>query len=56
MQPGDWETIERLAAAPRVAALGETGLDRHWDFTPFPQQEDYFGRHLALSGKPACRS
>jgi TatD DNase family protein len=48
-KPGDWETVERLAAAPRVVALGETGLDRHWDFTPFPQQEDYFARHLALS-------
>jgi TatD DNase family protein len=30
-------------------ALGETGLDRHWDYTPFPQQEDYFARHLALA-------
>lgn len=48
-KPGDWETVERLAAAPRVVALGETGLDRHWDFTPFPQQEDYFARHLALA-------
>lgn len=49
VRPEDWATIERLAAAPRVVALGETGLDRHWDFTPFPQQEDYFARHLALS-------
>ncbi len=48
-QPGDWDEVERLAAAPRVVALGETGLDRHWDFTPFPQQEDYFARHLALA-------
>jgi TatD DNase family protein len=47
--PGDWDEIERLAAAPRVVALGETGLDRHWDFTPFAQQEDYFARHLALA-------
>ena len=47
--PDDWATIERLADAPRVVALGETGLDRHWDFTPFAQQEDYFARHLALS-------
>jgi TatD DNase family protein len=51
VQSGDWETIERLASAPRVVALGETGLDRHWDFTPFAQQEDYFSRHLALSRK-----
>ena len=30
-------------------ALGETGLDRHWDTTPFDMQQDYFARHLALS-------
>jgi TatD DNase family protein len=59
--PGDWDDVVRLAGAPRVVALGETGLDRHWDFTPFPQQEDYFARHLALArrlGKPVvihCR-
>src|SRR5688500_4506480 len=40
--PGDWAEVERLAAAPRVVALGETGLDRYWDYTPFGQQEDYF--------------
>src|SRR5437588_10462307 len=48
-EPDDWAEIEKLIAAPRVVAVGETGLDRHWDFTPFPQQEDYFARHLALS-------
>jgi TatD DNase family protein len=47
--PGDWSEIEKLVAAPRVVAVGETGLDRHWDFTPFGQQEDYFARHLALT-------
>src|SRR5207253_8206062 len=41
----------RLATSPKVVALGETGLDRHWDFTPFPQQEDYFARHLELARK-----
>ena len=30
-------------------AIGETGLDRHWDFTPFDVQQDYFDRHLRLS-------
>jgi TatD DNase family protein len=47
--PDDWSTIEKLAAGPRVVALGETGLDRYWNFTPFPRQEDFFARHLALS-------
>jgi TatD DNase family protein len=45
----DWDAVVRLATAPKVAAIGETGLDRHWTFTPFPQQEDYFARHLELS-------
>jgi TatD DNase family protein len=46
---GAWEAIERLVAAPRVVAVGETGLDRYWDHTPFPLQEDYFARHLELA-------
>jgi Tat protein secretion system quality control protein TatD with DNase activity len=45
----DWGEIVRLSAEVRVVALGETGLDRHWHDTPFPQQEDYFARHLELS-------
>jgi TatD DNase family protein len=54
-QPGDWDRIVALAQRPEVVAIGETGLDRHWDFTPFAQQEEFFARHLALSrqtGKP----
>jgi TatD DNase family protein len=46
---GDWDEIVRLAAEPGVVALGETGLDRHWDYTPFQTQQDYFDRHLRLS-------
>jgi TatD DNase family protein len=48
---GDWDEIVRLAENPMVRALGETGLDRHWDFTPFALQEDYFARHLDLARK-----
>jgi TatD DNase family protein len=44
-----WDQVVRLVGRSQVVALGETGLDRHWDFTPFPQQEDYFARHLALA-------
>jgi TatD DNase family protein len=48
--PGDWDEIVRLAeSGPPVAAVGETGLDRYWDRTPFPLQEDYFARHLGLA-------
>lgn len=46
----DWAEIERLAKQPRVVAVGETGLDRHWDFTPLDMQQDYFNRHMALAG------
>ncbi len=48
-KPGDWKAIEQLATAPGVVAIGETGLDRHWDYTPFDQQQDYFDRHLRLA-------
>jgi TatD DNase family protein len=47
--PGDWERIVALVDKPGVVAIGETGLDRHWDFTPFDLQQDYFDRHLRLS-------
>lgn len=47
--PDDWATIERLAEARGVVAIGETGLDRHWDYTPFALQQDYFDRHLRLA-------
>ena len=47
--PGDWGRIRELAGRPEVVALGETGLDRHWDRTPFDVQRDYFGRHLELA-------
>ena len=46
---GDWDQVVRLAEANKVVALGETGLDRYWDYTPFSVQEDYFDRHLRLS-------
>ncbi len=50
-QPEDWQLIEELAKNPRVVAIGETGLDRYWDFSPFNLQEDYFDRHLWLASK-----
>jgi TatD DNase family protein len=47
--PGDWDAIVDLVQKPSVRAVGETGLDRHWDYTPFPQQQDYFARHLDMT-------
>ena len=46
--PGDWDRIVAMVDHTRVVALGETGLDRYWDFTPFDVQQDYFDRHLSL--------
>lgn len=45
----DWDQIVTLSQDPTVAGLGETGLDRYWDHTPFDVQQDYFDRHLRLS-------
>ncbi|RMF44319.1 MAG: TatD family deoxyribonuclease [Planctomycetota bacterium] len=45
----DWEEIRRLCRHHRVAALGETGLDRYWDDCPWEVQVDYLHRHIALS-------
>jgi TatD DNase family protein len=50
-RPGDWDRIVALAAHPRVAAIGETGLDRYWDHTPIAVQRDFFARHLALAAE-----
>lgn len=46
---GAWDEVAALVAKDGVVAVGETGLDRHWDYTPFAQQEEYFARHLQLA-------
>ena len=51
----DWKTIAELVQRDDVVAIGETGLDRHWDDSPIEVQIDLFHRHLELSqetGKP----
>lgn len=49
--PGDWDIVLDLAGHPSVVAIGETGLDRYWDKTPFDQQEASFAKHLELAHK-----
>jgi TatD DNase family protein len=47
--------IRSLLEHPRVVAVGETGLDYHYDFSPRDVQRDNFARHLEISrgtGKP----
>jgi TatD DNase family protein len=41
--------LERFAAGPDVVAIGETGLDFHYDFSPRPAQRDAFARSIALA-------
>ena len=49
-EPADaWDQVANLVTQPKVVAVGETGLDRYWDYTPFAQQEDFFARHLELA-------
>ncbi len=45
----DWQRIVELASAAKVRAIGETGLDSYWDFTPFEVQRELFDRHLRLA-------
>jgi TatD DNase family protein len=47
--PDDWAEVAAMIDQPRVAALGETGLDRYWDFAPIALQQEYLDRHLRLS-------
>lgn len=51
VQDGDWARIVALASQANVVGIGETGLDRYWDFAPMSLQEDYFARHLALANQ-----
>ncbi len=57
-----WQEIVTLAADPRVAAIGETGLDYDRAFSPRERQLENLRHHLELAlarGKPAilhCRS
>ena len=53
--PDAFSAVRALLAHPRVVAVGETGLDYHYDFSPRIVQREAFLRHLELSretGKP----
>jgi TatD DNase family protein len=47
--------VAELAARPRVVAVGETGLDYYWDYSPPAAQQAAFRWHIGLAkrlGKP----
>lgn len=50
-----WQKLKELAAHPKVLAIGEIGLDYHYDFSPRPVQAAAFEMQLAIArdaGKP----
>ncbi|WP_375486884.1 TatD family hydrolase [uncultured Jatrophihabitans sp.] len=50
-----YAVLETLARDPQVVAVGETGLDYHWDRTTPAAQQEHFRRHIDLAkrvGKP----
>jgi TatD DNase family protein len=55
LSDADYAELEELARDPRVVAVGETGLDYHWDRAEPADQQDHFRRHIELAksvGKP----
>jgi TatD DNase family protein len=41
--------VEEAAADPMVVAVGETGLDHHYDHSPRPVQAEAFRRQIAIA-------
>lgn len=55
MQEQDYIRLERWATHPKVVAIGEIGLDYHYDLSPRPMQKEVFLRQLDIArktGKP----
>jgi TatD DNase family protein len=53
--PETWTRMRQLAAHPKVLAVGEIGLDYHYDFSPRDVQRAVFLQQLEIaaeSGKP----
>ena len=51
MTDEDLKWIEELSAHPKVVALGEMGLDYHWDKSPKEIQHDVLRRQIRLAKK-----
>jgi TatD DNase family protein len=49
VSPAVMEEIARLARAPKVVAIGETGLDYHYDNSPRPAQCEVFRQFIQLA-------
>lgn len=49
MTDEDLEWIRELASHPKVVAIGEMGLDYHWDKSPKDIQKEVFRRQIRLA-------
>ncbi len=51
MTDEDLVWLEQVAAHPKVVALGEMGLDYHWDKSPQDIQKEVFRKQITLAKK-----
>lgn len=51
MTDEDLNWIEELCSHPKVIAIGETGLDYHWDKSPKDIQQEVFRKQIRLARK-----
>ncbi|WP_141434169.1 TatD family hydrolase [Bacillus sp. 03113] len=51
MTDEDLDWIEELSKHPKVVALGEMGLDYHWDKSPREIQQEVFRKQIRLAKK-----
>lgn len=51
MTDEDLEWIEELSRHPKVVAIGEMGLDYHWDKSPAEVQKEVFRKQIQLAQK-----
>ncbi|QHS23875.1 TatD family hydrolase [Virgibacillus sp. MSP4-1] len=51
MTDEDLNWIEELSSHPKVVALGEMGLDYHWDKSPHDVQKEVFRKQISLAKK-----
>jgi TatD DNase family protein len=43
--------LKKMAQHKKVVAIGETGLDYHYDFSPRQQQKEVFAEHLKIAAE-----